>query len=249
MNRLLLPLVVVALVVAAVVVARKADEQDAQLDRIEAAAGSCVVTIDAPDCPSPTAANDVRVAIAETGFDALQVGGRTVLAQPGVSALERDWSSYIDVLLGPDSLADTQVCTGWAAGTPCPDSQACAASTTPAHFLCRCSGPGISRRNGLRVIDGLFLTWRGADASACPPAAHNGCGIILTMTRAQYHVVRAIATDDDTTAYPAGIKALIDAMRADPQRTRRLADVPACLRGSLSVRAGRSDLNPPAAED
>jgi hypothetical protein len=226
-----------------------AERQAHQLDRIEEAAGSCVVSVDAcePADVEPAAPDAVRIAVAETGADVWRIGPTRILAQPGVSALERSWSEYIDVLLGPDSLATAGVCAAWLAGTPCPETDATwRSSSTAAQYVCRGRGSGISRDGSRRVIDGAHISYRFADTSTCP-GQHNDCALILTMTRAQYHVIRAAALDDDA-GYPAALKAIIDAMRADPRRTNNLATAPACIDG-LSVRAGRSDLNPPAAED
>jgi len=145
-------------------------------------------------------------------------------------------------LLGKASLANSQVCTAWSNGTPCPASDACLNANTPGKFLCRCSGSGFSRRNGQRIIEGLFVSWQGIDPGTCPPSSHEGCAVMLTMTRAQWHVLRAVATDDDGE-YPQAVKAIIDLMRDDPQRAKRRAQVPACIRGNVPVRSGRVDID------
>lgn len=237
--------IIAVLGVAFFVVLSRADEQDAQLDRIEAAAGSCVVTVNGcePDL-EPLAPDAVRIAICEAGYDALRIPGRAnpVLAAPSCARQLPRPNAYVDVLLGKQSLADSQVCTAWQNGTECPDNDRCLAGSTPAHFLCRCSGSGFSRRNGTRTIEGLFVSWQGIDPGTCPPSSHEGCAVMMRMTRAQYHVLSAIAADE-SAEYPAGLKAIIDAMRSDPVRARRRADVPACIRGNIPVRAGRGDID------
>lgn len=193
----------------------------------------------------PTAPAGVRKALCEAGADALYLPGRAqpITAAPSCSRSLKAPHRVGEMFLGPGSLATTGVCNALLAGTECPDTQpVCATVSTAPQFLCQCRGPHYSRRGGGVALLGLFEDVSGIDASDCPPASHNGCGVMLYLSHAQYHVLRAVALDSDGT-YPAGIKGLIDGMRADPFRSVRRADTPACIRPRVPVRQGRTDID------
>lgn len=195
-----------------------------------------------PTTVEPAAPDAVRVALCEAKASELRLDDVTIRAARSCGRRLPRPHQTLDVVLGPASLATQGVCDAWAAGTKCPEDARCLASSNAAQTICGCTGGGHSRLpEGGYSIRGLWRTWRGVDASSCPPQAHNGCAIMLEMTRAQFHVLRAVVTDDDPR-YPGGLKTVLDGMRADPFRARRRSDVPACLRPNIPVRMGRGDI-------
>ena len=171
--------------------------------------------------------SDVRQAICETGKPEMRIGNRVVLAGSCARTIKNP-NGYVDVLLGPSSLATANVCSS--SLNQCPENNNCLAADTPEKFLCRCRGS-------------LYHSMRKIGPGTCPAGSHNGCAVILTMTRAQWHVLRAVALSPDLELYPQGVKGVISSMRDDPRRTNNMSQAPMCLRSEISVRMGRSDLS------
>jgi len=199
----------------------------------------------------PQAVGEVRQVLCELDYTGLRLRGRQSLVPAAPSCSPRDLpaDAVFDVVLGPDSLATIGVCNAHANGKTCADvpEAPCTAATTAAQYLCNCQGAGTRRRrDGSRVLAGLHRSFQIGGTGTCPPATHNGCTVRIEMTSAQWYLLRRVSSDDDA-GYPAGLKALIDSMRADPNRGKTRNQLPACLRRNIPVRAGQQDLSP--AED
>ena len=207
--------------------------------------------IDSEHQVEPKAVGVVRQVLCEMGFSGLRLPGHTNLVPAAPSCVARDLPTeeVYDVVLGPDSLATAGICNSHAAGQTCANvpEVACTAAVTAAQYLCNCQGAGTRRRrDGSTILAGLHRSFQIGGTGTCPPATHNGCSVRVEMTSAQWHLLRRVS-NDDAAGYPAGLKALIDSMRGDPNRGKTRAQLPVCLRRDVPVRAGRSEINP--AED
>lgn len=198
----------------------------------------------------PEALGVVRRVLCQMGYRDLKLDARTIPAKASCPARDIETRKVMDVVLGKDSLATLGVCN--AAGPGFCDGVAdgpCLQANNRKQFLCRCGGAGTVRnRDGTTTLEGLFRSFSFGGTGTCPPNSHKGCTVRLEMEAAHWHLLRRVSADDDT-GYPATLKTIIDEIRADPRRGQRRSQMPACLRGSVPVRAGHADTEPAIDDD
>ena len=197
-----------------------------------------------PDVAAQRGLGALQGYLAARGYAELTAGGRRLSADPpprlvpaGARAKAEQLparGTHGEYLFGPASLATPAVCAA---------SRATMASAGRAgQFLANWGGAGPTTRGGAPQLDGLHAGYRRvAVPEACPGNA--ACAVILTLYFDQRAALRRMARDT-TGSFPTALADLASAMDNDPQRANSLAQVPACLRPAVSVRAGRSDLEP-----
>lgn len=192
----------------------------------------------------------LRGMLGSLGYYGLKLPGSTlfadpspaeIAASPAVAAEARAKTEDIsfaieDLILGPDSLATTAVCSGGS----CEDvhgSGRCVDAQNAQQFLCWCSGSVVKMDDGERYMDGLFRSFDRLPPGSCPPESHNGCVLRMEWSGHQKAILARVSKSDDPSI-PLGLRNITSAMRQDSLRGKTIEQLPACLRDSVPVRMG-----------